>query len=196
MPEINRMTTKRTPVVERIIKTRLKTDTAKIKNITIDHIDNFANIKKVRITPEKIGPVTENKLKKFFQNIIKEKGEFKDWGGEKNDLFTTRIKICKERYGAAFAFKGKATKEPLLIKKMGKNGDQIQRLFETSANVFLIQFWGRINQSILKEMETHAIAKSVYTGTKIFYGIIDGVDTHRLKLAFIQEWRKEFKNNE
>jgi hypothetical protein len=60
--------------------------------------------------------------------------------------------------------------------KLGRNGDQIQRLFREDADLYL----GQIDKSVLQ----HALARWVSTGTKVYYGIIDGADAERLRLAY------------
>lgn len=64
--------------------------------------------------------------------------------------------------------------------KMGKRGDQIQRLFRSPAEVFLVQYWGQIEESVIEQLKLFAVAKSALEGRKIFYGIIDGQDTSRI----------------
>jgi hypothetical protein len=67
---------------------------------------------------------------------------------------------------------------------MGKDGDQIQRLFRAPADVFLVQYWGQIDETILEQMRLMATAKSLFEKRTIFYGIIDGQDTQRIILAY------------
>jgi hypothetical protein len=43
---------------------------------------------------------------------------------------------------------------------MGKNADQIQRLFIEDADVFLQQYGGQIANSVIQQMATYAQAKS------------------------------------
>jgi hypothetical protein len=85
---------------------------------------------------------------------------------------------------AAFAFKGHGTKGKLTPAKLGKNGDQIQRLFEAPAQVFFIQYHGQIAQSVLQQMAMLAVAKSVMSGLPIWYGIFDGQDSNRIYTAY------------
>lgn len=66
---------------------------------------------------------------------------------------------------------------------MGKNGDQVQRLFNSPADVFFVQYEGEIAESIIGLMEQLAKAKAVLSG-EISFGIIDRDDTYRLRLAF------------
>jgi hypothetical protein len=67
---------------------------------------------------------------------------------------------------------------------MGKNGDQIQRLFGAPAEVFLVQYVGQISDSVVSLMQQLAIAKSVLAGQEVWYGVIDGQDSNRLYLAY------------
>jgi hypothetical protein len=151
--------------------------------ITIDDIDSFAEVKALP-SGQSSGPIDERKFKEGIQKIIGEEGKFQDWGGESDDLFSTRLMIKGERKNVAFGFKGKGTTGALTPRKMGKRGDQIQRLFRTPADVFLVQYWGQIDESVLEQMKSYAIAKSVTNETKIYYGIIDGQDTARILSAY------------
>ena len=76
------------------------------------------------------------------------------------------------------------TKGVLAPKKMGKNGDQIQRLFKSPAAVFLVQYWGQVDQSVTEQMEEFAKAKSAVEGTEIYFAVIDGDDSNRLLKAY------------
>ena len=67
---------------------------------------------------------------------------------------------------------------------MGKNGDQIQRLFKTAASVFMVQYWGQVAESVTEQMEEFAKAKSAVEGTVVYFGIIDGDDSNRLLKAY------------
>ena len=71
---------------------------------------------------------------------------------------------------------------------MGRNGDQIQRLFESRADLFIVQYWGQVDESVYQLMETFAVARSVHTGKRVYYGVIDGADSDRLVLAYPKEF--------
>lgn len=88
---------------------------------------------------------------------------------------------------AAFALKGKATKGTLTPKMMGKNGDQISRLFGSSAQMFLVVYHGKIDESVVQQLAVFSIAKAI-SGVAIYYCVIDGDDVNRL----IQAYRKCF----
>ena len=71
---------------------------------------------------------------------------------------------------------------------MGKNGDQIQRLFDTPASVFIVQYEGEVKESIYKLMEELAKARAI-TGGEIFWCVIDGDATKRLRKAYARVFR-------
>jgi hypothetical protein len=96
-----------------------------------------------------------------------------------------------KRVAAAFAFKGPGMKGVLVPGKLGKNGDQIQRLFVEDADLFIVQYVGQIASTVAQQMAVFAQAKSLSTGRKIYYGTIDGTDSARLIAAY----PKAFKTN-
>jgi hypothetical protein len=153
------------------------------KLISIDEIESFSPVR-TQDPPSKIGkPLREKKLKNAFAKIIGEKGSFKDWGGEKSDLYTTKLRWKGRKVAAAIAFKGKATKGKLVPKKMGTNGDQINRLFQEPAQIFLVVYWGQIESSIISQMQAFAIGNAL-KGGKVYYGVVDGSDLARLAAAY------------
>ncbi len=158
-----------------------------VRQITIDDIDSFAAVKRSKSSVV-VKPYYEIKIKDGIKRIIGENGEFQDWGGEKNDLHTTRIIINGKRTTTAIALKGQGTRGPLTPKKMGKNGDQIQRLFQSSADAFLIQYHGQIEESVIEQMKSFAIMKSTLENRRICYGVIDAQDTARLVAAYPKEF--------
>lgn len=154
------------------------------KQITVDDIDSFSKVRTCDLGGGKYAPMLEDLFKKGIKTLLKERGEFKDWGGERNDLLTTRLMFKGRRRATAFAFKGKGTKGILKPSMMGRNGDQIQRLLMSTADIFLVQYWGQIDESVLEQMRTFAFAKSVSENREIVFGIIDGQDTSRIIKAY------------
>jgi hypothetical protein len=162
---------------------------ADVRRITVDDIHSFAKIRKVNGTGSLSASVTEVQFKRGVQSIIGEPGTFKDWPGEKSDLYTTRVRINSKRLAAAFAFKGPGEKGKLTPGRMGKNGDQAQRLFQEDADVFLVQHWREIDPSVIDLMRSLAVAKAVTTGKRVWYGVIDGKDSQRLCLAYPTDFK-------
>ncbi|MHA1227867.1 MAG: hypothetical protein ACTSPV_14060 [Candidatus Hodarchaeales archaeon] len=180
--------TKRTPQIsidDIVIKAELPDKFIEVEKITIDDIDSFSKVKDIHFSiDQNEKPVPEEIFQQGLQRIINEEGEFKDWGGEIDDLYTNRIIYKGRRLYVAFGLKGKGTRGKLTPKKMGAQGDQIQRLFKAPADAFLIQYWNQIDESIIEQMHFFAIAKSALEGKTIYYGIIDGQDTLRLIQAY------------
>lgn len=166
-----------------IVITKYPRSIVDVKMLTVDEIDTFSKIKKVP-TRGFITPVDEKKFKKAIQSVIGETGIFTDWGGEKNDLFTTKVFFRKKRMSAVFAFKGKGEKGILKPGKMGKNGDQISRLFQTVADIYILQYWNQIDQSVYELMHSLAISVSALNRKKVYYCVIDGQDTARIVEAY------------
>jgi hypothetical protein len=159
----------------------------RVDQITIESIDNFAKVRKVSLSKVRnISPkrLRENVFKYGIANILGDQGTFTDWGGEKSDLYSDFLSIGRKRVRTAIAFKGIGTAPPLTIKKIGKNADQIPRLFSSAAEVFLIQFEGQISESVVEQMETYAIRKSKETGKLIRFGVIGAEDSYRLRVAY------------
>jgi hypothetical protein len=154
----------------------------RIKEITVDDIDQFAATK--RMKDASVQTISEKAFKRGVQRLIGDKGKFQDWGGEPNDLFTTRVRIKGRRIATAFAFKGPGTSGILTPAKLGKNGDQIQRLFLSPAEVFIVQYHSQIGQAVVEQMKAFATINSVHEGKEVRYGIIDGDDTRRLIAAY------------
>lgn len=161
-----------------------------VEKITIDDIDSFAKVKGITWNQSPL-PVDEGKFKEGLQKVIGEQGTFEDWGGEINDLFSTRLVIKGERKNAAFGLKGKGMTGILTPKKMGKRGDQVQRLFRSSAEVFLVQYWSQIDESIVELITNLARSKSAADMRKIYYCVIDGQDTMRLIMAYPECFPKD-----
>jgi len=153
-------------------------------------IDDVAEFKRVRsLKANKLPSLSPGRLpEKIFKygvaSILGNKGKFQDWGGEKNDLYSSHVTLNGGRKSTAFAFKGPATSPPLTPGKLGTNGDQIQRLFSTTADAFFVQFEGKIEESVKELMLTHAIRKSHETGREILYGLIALEDSHRLRARY------------
>jgi hypothetical protein len=168
---------------------RLPTKGARALPITIDEIDNFAKVRSFPHGASLPATVSEDEFKRGTQAVLAQAGQFKDWGGENCDLYSTNLRIAGTREAAAFAFKGPGERGKLVPGRMGKNGDQIQRMFQLDATVFLVQHWREIEPSVLTDMRAHAVAKSIQNGGQtIRYGIINGQDSERLRRAYPEKF--------
>jgi hypothetical protein len=163
---------------------KLSTKGADVARVTIDDIDTFAAVRGVPHGDSLPKSVSEDEFKLGVQAVVGQAGQFKDWPGENSDLYTSRLMIGGKRVTAAFAFKGPGQPGKLTPGRMGKNGDQAQRMFQLDADIFLAQHWREIEPTVVETMRTYAVAKSIATGRLIRYGVIDGQDSERLRQAY------------
>jgi hypothetical protein len=188
---VSSRTPKQTVLVQ--VDSRKRTEIS-VREIFIDDVDEFSRVRNLK--PSNLPDISPTRLpEKIFKygtaSILGNKGKFQDWGGEKNDLYTSHVSIGGRRKSTALAFKGPATSPPLTIAKLGKNGDQIPRLFSTTADVFLLQFEGRVEEAVKDMMLTYAMRKSNETGKEILYGVITLEDSHRLRAKYGQHFSEE-----
>lgn len=169
---------------------KLSQPQALIHYITIDDIDSFAKVKKVRSTTKRLpSSMSERQFNDGIKSIIGEPGTFKDWGGETSDLFSTRIQFNGKRKRVAFGFKGPGLTVPLVPSRLGKNGDQMERLFSEPADIFFVQHWREIMPSVLRMMKVFAVDKAASTAKPVYFGLIDGTDSNRLRLAYSSKFK-------
>jgi len=159
----------------------------RVNTVYVDDVKEFQKVKSIKNIPPTMEPprLPEAVVKRGIVKLLGEELDPKDWGGESNDVFTTRVTIEGKRKRAAFALKGPATSGPLVPAKMGKNGDQIPRLFSSPAQVFFVQYEEEIKESVVHLMAQLATAKAL-TEREVRYGVIDMTDTYRLRLAYPQ----------
>lgn len=157
------------------------------QEVTVDDIDAFAAVRGAAPGTADLSKTLESDVKDFLNRVIGEENEFTDWGGEKNDIYTSRLRFRGARRTAAFAIKGRATQGTLTPKKMGTNGDQVARLFSSEASVFFVVYHGKVDQSIHEQMRAFGIARAL-TGNRVYYCVIDGNDLARLAAAYADEF--------
>jgi hypothetical protein len=156
----------------------------------IEDIDSFIRVKGVR--PEEVNDVVsegwldieEDRVQTGIEEILQVAFHKKDWGGEENDLYTANVILEGKRIPTAFVLKGRGTKRTTLrISDCGKNGDQLVRLFQSPAELFVVQFVGEISENVIKDVESKVrLLRS--QGGRAWYCIIDGQDTARLLRAY------------
>ena len=110
----------------------------RVRQIYIDDIDSFGRVRRFsKANSAIVRGMPERKINRALCRILNQ-SEKKDWGGERNDIYTNKMIVAGSRKSAAFALKGKAIKTKLVPGKMGKNGDQIPRLFEATADIYVV----------------------------------------------------------
>jgi hypothetical protein len=176
------------------VKYSLPASLVRVEHLTVDDIQSLAKVRRVSARSVEPVKIPEKDFKQGFQAIVGEKGKFQDWGGESNDLWTTNIQVRSSRVRTAIAFKGPGTRGALTPGKLGKNGDQIQRLFSVSADLYIVRYWNQVEHSVYEQMEAFALATSIRGGgRRVMYGVINGSDSARLLKAYPREFKLEDK---
>jgi hypothetical protein len=152
--------------------------------VTIDEIDSFREVRYQKHPKESdlvlLKGVTEEATKRAFAEIIGEPQIPEDWGGERSDLVSDRLMLDGKRVATAFAFKGPAKFSPMKASHLGKNGDQIVRLYSESAELLILQHCHEITSPVRQTMQ--AFAKNLCNPRR--WCVIDGYDTIRLLRAY------------
>ena len=157
-----------------------------VDEVTCDDFDQFAKVRRVKTT--EATSISEKAFKNGIAKLLGESGKFHDWGGERNDLYTSKLRHNGKRRSVAFAFKGPGARGILTPGKLGRNGDQIQRLFLSPADIFIVQYHGQIDQSVVEQMKAFATINSVRESKRVWYGVFDGDDTARLLAAYPRQF--------
>jgi len=101
--------------------------------------------------------VPEEQVKRAFAQILGEPDVPKDWAGEQFDLWSpSRLTVEGQPLRAAFLFKGPAKFHPMTIADLGKNGDQIDRLAQTAADLMVVQHCHSITAPVVNMLKNYA----------------------------------------
>jgi hypothetical protein len=123
-------------------------------------VDQFAGVdfsqRMTKTDLDVLKDIPESVVKAAFAEILGEPDVPKDWGGEQFDLWTTRLSVEGQPLRAAFLFKGPAEFKPMTISSLGKNGDQIDRLSSTAADVLVIQHCHSITAPVVNMARVYA----------------------------------------
>ena len=99
-------------------------------------------------------------------------------------LTINQILINNIRKNTAFLLKGPGKNiKTLEISHCGKKGDQIQRLFKSPAELFVIQFIGQISEAVIEEAESKTLLLR-HEGINAQFCILNGYDTARILKAY------------
>jgi len=151
-----------------------------------EEIDSFQDI--ARVAESEVAELCpldlpEAEIKGHFCDIIGNPFAQKDWGGETCDIFCN-VRFRRRAVPAAFILKGKSyANRPLRISDLGKNGDQLVRMFSLPAEVYVVQSNGPIDGAVHSQLRAQ-VAEKLMTNQPVYYLVMDGVQTARLLRAF------------
>lgn len=167
------------------------TDLPGAARLYVEDIDSFAKVRDVNpdtvaglLTSGGFFSASEERVQIGLEKILKEPFHKKDWPGEYNDLYTSNVVVNGTRRASAFLLKGNGIQvQTMEIKHCGKNGDQLVRLFESPADLFVVQYVGNVSEAILKDVEGK-VDQLKARGKEVAYCVINGLDTARLLHAY------------
>lgn len=166
------------------------TDLPAAERLYIEDIDSFQRARDVN--PSVVAPhlkdgyldVSEDYVQLAFEQILNVSLHKRDWGGEVNDLYTANVVINGQRVASAFLLKGNGLKKKEMhIRDCGKNGDQIVRLCQSPANLFVVQFVGVVSENVVADIASK-IRDLRARPWEAHFLIIDGQDTARILAAY------------
>jgi hypothetical protein len=127
--------------------------------------------------------LSEETVKTMLAKITGEPFVMKDWGGEPDDLFTTRVILGGRAVAASFILKGPAKKGPLTLAKLGKNGDQMVRMMSQPADLFVVQHCDVVAPAIRSHLRHMIRSLRASSNPRAVGSVWDGNDTARLLVA-------------
>jgi hypothetical protein len=154
------------------------------QRIDVGEVEQFARID-FDVAPgalDVMRNVPEVEVKRALAALIGEPVVPKDWGGEQHDLWTTRLRLQGRAHSAAFVLKGPAGGSmwrPMTIAMLGRNGDQLQRLASSPAEVLVVQHCHEIRPEVVSMLES--LASDMRNPRRFM--VIDGYDSHALMQA-------------
>ena len=156
----------------------------------VEDIDSFQRVRDVNpsmvATALKDGylDLAEDMIQIGLEQILDVPFHKKDWGGEMNDLYTANLVVNGAKRATAFLLKGNGLRKKMMeIRDCGKNGDQLVRLFDSPADLFVVQFVGEVAETLVKDVEGKVEALKG-RGKPVCYCIMSGQDTARVLHAY------------
>jgi hypothetical protein len=149
------------------VTVKLPVSRPKVRLVSVDDLENFAKVKRVKISPRTFTSISEALFKKGCCAHPGREGSISGLGRESPTTCTRHgFDLAGRRIAAAFAFKGPGKKGILTPGKMGKHGNQIQRLFRIPASLYMVQYWGQIAEDVVEQLRTFAVAKAAIEGER------------------------------
>jgi hypothetical protein len=160
------------------------------ERLYVEDVDSFAKVRDVNpgmvasLLKDGYLDLAEDGVQLALEAILEISFHKNDWGGEANDLYTTNVVVNGTRRPTAFMLKGNGLRNRVMeIKHCGKNGDQVIRLFQTPADLFVIQFVGTVAESVIQQAHGE-IARLKSQGKEAHFLVMDGQDTARVLHAY------------
>lgn len=122
--------------------------------------------------------VSEREIKERLNKLLGELTSAKDWSGEDNDVFG-HCSLNGRSLPIAMMLKGPSVPRPLRLKDCGANSDQVLRVAEAPAAIFVVQHVHKITEPVRRQLRMNIEALRS-RGHEAYCTFIDGVETYRL----------------
>lgn len=156
-----------------------------VNEIRPEDIEQFADMNSVpSLSPKQralLKNIPERTVKELICRLLDETSIPKDWGGEESDIFSSNLLINGHYQTGAFLLKGPAKFHEMKPTDLGKNGDQLYRLFNIPADIYIIQHCCDIGPAVRGQAEAFALRRSLTKTCKLVF--MDGNATGRLLQA-------------
>lgn len=166
------------------------TDLPLSDRLYVEDIDSFRKVRDVN--PAQVAHVldhgyldrSEDSIQLALEQILDVPFHKKDWGGEINDLYTANVTVNGARRATAFLLKGNGLhRREMRIADCGDNGDQIVRLFQSPAELYVVQFVGTLSEMVIADVESKVRDCRANDRNACFL-VMDGQDTARVLHAY------------
>jgi hypothetical protein len=155
-----------------------------------EQVDSFSRVGDINpkevldLVPDGYLDVSEDAVQRGIESALGVPFHKTDWAGERLDLYTSNLRLFGRRAAGAFLLKGPGVgRHEMRLDDLGKRADQLQRLFEVPADIYVVQYVGPISEAVIKDLsERVELARS--RGREVVGCPIDGQDTARLLRAF------------
>lgn len=165
-----------------------KKEVVNAQRIGIDDIDSFSKAKDIsshEATKVSLEDVYEDDVKEALVKIIGERFTPTHSPSEKSDLYTSQIILNGKRIATAFLLKSMRGPKVMDMKYgLGKRSNQILRLIQEPADLYVVQHTGKITTDVVRHFESQVEKVSRERGRKLYYLVMDGNETARLLLAY------------
>jgi hypothetical protein len=187
-------TDQRRKILENILDTLEKYYQFEPESLSIDiqHIDSFEKVRGVnhRDIEEYLQngffDRDEKEIKREFAEIIGESFVPKDWPGETEDLYTSRIRLNAQRVPTSIIFNGpgKVRAAQTRLSDLGARGDQLVKMIRVSpSKLYILQSVKSITHEVIETFEA-LIKDQRSKGNHCYYCVIDGQDTATILYAY------------
>lgn len=150
-----------------------------------EEIEQFAGMDEAWFPSEtdfkRMTMVPEQTVKELICRLLGDHSVPNDWGGEESDVLSANLIVDSRRHVGAFLLKGPARFHPMRPADLGKNGDQLYRLFNIPAQIYVVQHCHSIGAAVRKQAEAFALTRSFVAPCRVVF--MDGLTSARLLRA-------------